>query len=203
MGFRSGAPPGGSMGYNSVAIGRYARIPCLQQSRRVRVAKYFHRGSAVTASPWPSSTQDVAGHDHYGGVRRRRILRGRPMRRVLDPLELMGRKWAQAEWRPPAANAPWRARSVADPLPHAVARRRSNPRCCWRPAAPGVTTVIETEASRDHTELMLKHFGAEITSLPRAAMAARSRSPASPNCAARRSWCRPIRPPPRFRSWRR
>jgi 3-phosphoshikimate 1-carboxyvinyltransferase len=33
-------------------------------------------------------------------------------------------------------------------------------------AAPGVTTVIETEASRDHTELMLKHFGAQITSSP-------------------------------------
>jgi len=31
-------------------------------------------------------------------------------------------------------------------------------------AAPGTTTVIETEASRDHTELMLKHFGAQITS---------------------------------------
>ena len=33
-------------------------------------------------------------------------------------------------------------------------------------AAPGVTTVIEQEASRDHTELMLKHFGAEIVSTP-------------------------------------
>ena len=32
-------------------------------------------------------------------------------------------------------------------------------------AAPGVTTVIEQEASRDHTELMLKHFGAEIVSV--------------------------------------
>jgi len=31
-------------------------------------------------------------------------------------------------------------------------------------AAPGVTTVIEQEASRDHTELMLKHFGADIAS---------------------------------------
>jgi 3-phosphoshikimate 1-carboxyvinyltransferase len=31
-------------------------------------------------------------------------------------------------------------------------------------AAPGITTVIETEASRDHTELMLRHFGAEIAS---------------------------------------
>src|ERR1700730_6280488 len=33
-------------------------------------------------------------------------------------------------------------------------------------AAPGTTTVIETEASRDHTELMLKHFGAQIVSTP-------------------------------------
>jgi 3-phosphoshikimate 1-carboxyvinyltransferase len=33
-------------------------------------------------------------------------------------------------------------------------------------AAPGITTVIETEASRDHTELMLRHFGAQITSQP-------------------------------------
>src|SRR5256884_2280530 len=31
-------------------------------------------------------------------------------------------------------------------------------------AAPGVTMVIEQEASRDHTELMLRHFGAEIVS---------------------------------------
>ena len=42
-------------------------------------------------------------------------------------------------------------------------------------AAPGITTVIEQEASRDHTELMLKHFGAEIISTPKAATAARSR----------------------------
>jgi 3-phosphoshikimate 1-carboxyvinyltransferase len=31
-------------------------------------------------------------------------------------------------------------------------------------SAAGVTTVIEQEASRDHTELMLKHFGADIVS---------------------------------------
>ena len=33
-------------------------------------------------------------------------------------------------------------------------------------AAPGTTTVIETEASRDHTELMLMHFGADVKSEP-------------------------------------
>jgi 3-phosphoshikimate 1-carboxyvinyltransferase len=31
-------------------------------------------------------------------------------------------------------------------------------------AAPGLTTVIEPEASRNHTELMLQHFGADIVS---------------------------------------
>ncbi len=30
-------------------------------------------------------------------------------------------------------------------------------------AAPGETTVIETEATRDHTERMLEHFGADVT----------------------------------------
>ena len=28
---------------------------------------------------------------------------------------------------------------------------------------PGETTVIEPEATRDHTELMLRHFGARVT----------------------------------------
>jgi 3-phosphoshikimate 1-carboxyvinyltransferase len=36
-------------------------------------------------------------------------------------------------------------------------------------AAPGETTVIESEASRDHTELMLRHFGAEVASAPEGA----------------------------------
>jgi len=31
-------------------------------------------------------------------------------------------------------------------------------------SAPGETTVIEAEASRDHTERMLRHFGAKVTS---------------------------------------
>ena len=31
-------------------------------------------------------------------------------------------------------------------------------------SAPGETTVVEAEATRDHTERLLKHFGAKITS---------------------------------------
>ena len=70
-------------------------------------------------------------------------------------------------------------------------------------AAPGITTVIEHEASRDHTELMLKHFGAEIISAQEGSTAARSRSSASPNCMAPTSSCPPIRLRRRSRSWRR
>ncbi len=33
-------------------------------------------------------------------------------------------------------------------------------------SAPGETTVIEAEATRDHTERLLKHFGAKLTSKP-------------------------------------
>src|ERR1700689_199953 len=33
-------------------------------------------------------------------------------------------------------------------------------------SAPGITPVIESEASRDHTELMLRHFGATVQTEP-------------------------------------
>ena len=49
---------------------------------------------------------------------------------------------------------------------------------------PGATTVIEPLATRDHTERMLRHFGATVdVEAPRPA-AASSRSTASPSCTA-------------------
>jgi 3-phosphoshikimate 1-carboxyvinyltransferase len=94
-------------------------------------------------------------------------LRGRPMRRVLDPLELMGAQvGAGGDGRLPLT-----LHGARDPLPIlyrtpvASAQIKSAVLLAGL-AAPGVTTVIETEASRDHTELMLRHFGAAITSLP-------------------------------------
>ena len=51
---------------------------------------------------------------------------------------------------------------------------------------PGDTTVIEPEATRDHTEKMLRHFGAErARSRPKARTAAASRSKASPSSRPR------------------
>jgi 3-phosphoshikimate 1-carboxyvinyltransferase len=93
-------------------------------------------------------------------------LRGRPMRRVLDPLELMGARVGAAE---EGGRLPLTLNGARDPLPIlyrtpvASAQIKSAVLLAGL-AAPGTTTVIETEASRDHTELMLKHFGAQIVS---------------------------------------
>ncbi|MGJ4930994.1 3-phosphoshikimate 1-carboxyvinyltransferase [Bradyrhizobium sp. HKCCYLS2038] len=91
-------------------------------------------------------------------------LRSRPMRRILDPLALMGAKvTASAE----GGKLPLTLQGASNPVPIeyrtpvASAQIKSAVLLAGL-AAPGVTTVIEQEASRDHTELMLKHFGAEI-----------------------------------------
>ncbi len=93
-------------------------------------------------------------------------LRSRPMRRILDPLELIG---ARVVSQSDGGRLPLSLAGARDPLP--IVYRTPVPSAQIKSAvllaglsAPGVTTVIENEASRDHTELMLKHFGANITS---------------------------------------
>jgi 3-phosphoshikimate 1-carboxyvinyltransferase len=95
-------------------------------------------------------------------------LRSRPMRRVLDPLELMGARVGSGGQ---GGRLPLTLSGARDPLP--IVYRTPVASAQIKSAvllaglvAPGITTVIETEASRDHTELMLRHFGAQITSLP-------------------------------------
>ena len=91
-------------------------------------------------------------------------LRARPMRRALHPLALMG---AKAIAGGDGGRLPLRLQGARDPLPIeyrtpvASAQIKSAVLLAGL-AAPGQTTVIEQEASRDHTELMLKHFGAGI-----------------------------------------
>jgi len=93
-------------------------------------------------------------------------LRSRPMRRILDPLELMGARTGEAK---EGGRLPLTLHGAHDPVPIlyrtpvASAQIKSAVLLAGL-AAPGITTVIEQEASRDHTELMLKHFGAQIVS---------------------------------------
>jgi 3-phosphoshikimate 1-carboxyvinyltransferase len=95
-------------------------------------------------------------------------LRKRPMRRVLDPLERMG---ARATETAEDGRLPLTLQGASDPIP--ITYESPVPSAQLKSAvllaglsAPGETTVIEAEATRDHTERLLKHFGARITSKP-------------------------------------
>lgn len=95
-------------------------------------------------------------------------LRTRPMRRILDPLEQMGARSCNAA---EGGRLPLVLEGARDPIPIvyrtpvASAQIKSAVLLAGL-AAPGTTTVIEKEWSRDHTELMLKHFGAQVVSEP-------------------------------------
>ena len=92
-------------------------------------------------------------------------LRRRPMGRVLTPLARFG---AEAVGRK-GGLLPLTLRGASNPLP--VTYTLPVPSAQVKSAillaglnAPGRTTVIEPEATRDHTERMLRHFGASISS---------------------------------------
>jgi 3-phosphoshikimate 1-carboxyvinyltransferase len=93
-------------------------------------------------------------------------LRSRPMRRILDPLELMGAKVSSSA---DGGRLPMTLQGARDPLP--VVYRTPVASAQIKSAvllaglsAPGVTTVIEQEVSRDQSEVMMAHFGATIVS---------------------------------------
>lgn len=109
----------------------------------------------------------LAGHGFTSFFTGDASLRSRPMGRVSAPLELMGaRILAREGGRPPLAVtgcvAPLAIEYV---LPMASAQVKSAVLLCGL-AAPGHTTVIEPEPTRDHTELLLRHFGAKIDVTP-------------------------------------
>src|SRR5580704_8238104 len=90
-------------------------------------------------------------------------LRSRPMQRILDPLLRMGaRTLASVEGRLPLTLA-----GARDPIP--IVFKPPVPSAQLKSAtllaglaAPGETVVIEAEPTRDHTEKMLTHFGAQV-----------------------------------------
>ena len=90
-------------------------------------------------------------------------LRGRPMARIADPVEQMGAQIiARDGGRMPlvviGAQSP-QPISYALPVPSAQIKSAV---LLAGLNTPGRTSVIETRPSRDHTELMLRHFGAEV-----------------------------------------
>ena len=91
-------------------------------------------------------------------------LRKRPMRRILDPLMKMGvMVVSQMDGGrvPLTLQGPEEASPITYETPVASAQVKSAVLLAAL-NAPGMTTVIEREATRDHTEKMLRHFGAEV-----------------------------------------
>jgi 3-phosphoshikimate 1-carboxyvinyltransferase len=95
-------------------------------------------------------------------------LRKRPMRRILDPLVLMG---ARVLEEGEGGRCPILLKGTSEPAaieyrtPVASAQIKSAVLLAGLNAL-GRTTVTESEASRDHTEKMLTYFGAELNSEP-------------------------------------
>jgi 3-phosphoshikimate 1-carboxyvinyltransferase len=106
----------------------------------------------------------LASHPFFAVMTGDASLRGRPMRRVTDPLAACGARFqSRAGGRLPLA-----IQGAADALP--LDYRVPVPSAQVKSAlllcglnAPGITRIEEPEATRDHSENMLRHFGATVS----------------------------------------
>ncbi len=92
-------------------------------------------------------------------------LSGRPMGRVLEPLRQMGVQVLSAapgDRMPITLRGPRHAAPITYRVPMASAQVKSAVLLAGL-NAPGITTVIEPVPTRDHTEKMLKGFGANLS----------------------------------------
>ncbi|MGD0025861.1 MAG: 3-phosphoshikimate 1-carboxyvinyltransferase [Xanthobacteraceae bacterium] len=113
-------------------------------------------------------------------------LRKRPMRRVLDPLERIGaRTLSSTDGRLPLTLAGAREPIpivFEPPVPSAQVKSAA---LIAGLSAPGETVVIERQATRDHTEKMLSHFGADVRVEPHGAHGRRITLVGQPELAPR------------------
>ena len=114
-------------------------------------------------------------------------LRKRPMRRILDPLVLMG---ANVREEASGGRCPLVLSGSAEPVP--IIYRTPVASAQIKSAillaglnSPGETTVIEDEASRDHTEKMIRHFGGAVRVAPEGAHGRRITLTGRPDLRAR------------------
>jgi 3-phosphoshikimate 1-carboxyvinyltransferase len=105
----------------------------------------------------------LAGHPIFSVMTGDASLRKRPMSRVTVPLAQSGAQfWAREGGRLPLA-----VQGAADPMPLdytlPVASAQVKSACLLAGlCARGTTRVVEPEPTRDHTENMLRHFGATV-----------------------------------------
>ena len=149
---------------------------------RLEPGRWRIRGPGIGALAEPRGTLDfgnagtgsrlmmgvVGGHGITARFDGDASLRKRPMSRILDPLQLMG---AQLLTEAEGGRCPIVLKGSRDPAP--ILYRTPVASAQIKSAvllaglnARGVTSVVEADASRDHTEKLLAHFGAEITISP-------------------------------------
>lgn len=105
----------------------------------------------------------LASHPLFAVMTGDASLRRRPMRRVIDPLTACGARFGARE----GGRLPLAVEGAREALP--LDYRVPVPSAQVKSAvllaglnAPGITRVEEPEATRDHTENMLRHFGATV-----------------------------------------
>ncbi len=105
----------------------------------------------------------LASHPLFAVMTGDASLRRRPMRRVIDPLSACGARFAAREGGrlPLAVQGPTEALPLDYRVPVPSAQVKSSVLLCGL-NAPGITRVEEPEATRDHSENMLRHFGASV-----------------------------------------
>jgi len=107
----------------------------------------------------------IAPHDISVSMTGDASLSKRPMGRVLGPLKRMGLEVdGDAERLPLTIRGTSRLTPISYELPVPSAQLKSAILLAGLGTA-GETTVVEREATRDHTERMLRHFGAEVVTI--------------------------------------
>lgn len=106
----------------------------------------------------------LASHPLFAVMTGDASLRRRPMRRVTEPLAMCGARFIAREGGrlPIAIEGAKHALPLEYRVPVPSAQVKSALLLCGL-NAPGITRIEEPEATRDHSENMLRHFGAEVT----------------------------------------
>lgn len=125
---------------------RDARLDAGNSGTTTRLLAGLLAGRGVTAS--------IDGDDS---------LRSRPMKRVTDPLSLMGADITSTAGRAPLYIRPAKLHGITYAMPMASAQVKSAIVLAAL-GADGVTRVTEPALSRNHTELMLRAMGADVSS---------------------------------------
>jgi 3-phosphoshikimate 1-carboxyvinyltransferase len=150
------------LGAEVIQDGKIWRVAGRGVGGLIEPADVLDMGNSGTAARLLSGI--LASHPFFSVMTGDASLRSRPMRRVTDPLAACGARFTSRA----GGRLPLCIEGAVDALP--LDCTTSVPSAQVKSAlllcglnAPGRTRVIEREATRDHSENMLRHFGADVT----------------------------------------